>query len=113
MSLYELTRSAISLAPAMVLAISFIFLRQYTWYFRLGLLFFGGWILIAGSTYIFWTYSINYAPDQEILAELSRRDGAPRLLGVLFGWAYAIVVYFILESFRLLFIGLRSINQEK
>jgi hypothetical protein len=55
---------------------------------------------------LFWSFSINYAPSQEVAIDLAQRDGAPRLFGTLFGWAFGLAILFIFEVARLSYISL-------
>ena len=109
MSLYELIQNMIRLAPIVVLLVSFLYLLRFKWYQRLGVMFILGWVVIAVSTIAFWSYSINYAPTQEIMADLAKRDGAPRLFGTLFGWVFGLIFLFVFEAIRLICIAFYSL----
>jgi hypothetical protein len=106
MSLYEIIQNIIRLSPIILLLPAFMFFLRFKWYQRLGFMFVLGWLVIAGSTLLFWGFSISYAPSQEIAIELALRDGAPRLFGTLFGWAFGLAILFIFEVTRLSYIGL-------
>lgn len=110
MNLYELIQNMIRLAPIIILLPTFLFLLRFKWYQRFGLMFVLGWAVFAGSTLLFWSYSINYAPTQEIMTDLAQRDGAPRVFGTLFGWAFGLILLFLFEATRLIYIGLNSLN---
>jgi hypothetical protein len=100
MSAYEIIQHTIRLSPFVILLLTYIFLHQFKWYQRLAVMFFLGWAVIAASTLLFWSYSINYAPDQETAMYLAQKDGAPRLFGTLFGWVFGLIYLLILEAIR-------------
>lgn len=108
MSLYEIIQNIIRLLPIILLLPTFIFLLRFKWYQRLAFMFLLGWAVIAGSTLLFWGYSINYAPSQEVATDLAQRDGAPKLFGTLFGWAFGLALLSVFEATRLIYIGLSS-----
>ncbi|QFT54453.1 hypothetical protein FIU95_07790 [Microbulbifer sp. THAF38] len=105
MSLYELIQNTIRVVPVVVLLPAFLYLLRLKWYQRFGVMFVLGWVVFAASTLLFWSYSINYAPTQETMTDLAQRDGAPRLFGTLFGWAFGLILLFIFEATRLIYIG--------
>ena len=115
MSLYELIQNAIRLFPIIILLPTFLYLLRFKWYQRLGAMFILGWVVIAVSTLAFWSYSINYAPTQEIMADLAERDGAPRVFGTLFGWAFGLIFLVLFEVVRSIYIAFnrlaRRLNQ--
>lgn len=113
MSLYELIQNSVRLAPIMILLPTFLYLLRFKWYKRFGVIFVLSWVVFATSTLLFWSYSIDYAPTQEIKVDLAQRDGAPRVFGTLFGWAYGLVLLFVFEAARLIYIGLNSLNSKK
>ncbi|MBQ4812482.1 hypothetical protein J8M20_14085 [Pseudoalteromonas luteoviolacea] len=59
-----------------------------------------GWGVIAGSTLLFWWYSIEFAPTEEIRLNLAKKDGAPKVVGTLFGWVFALIIYGFMEFIR-------------
>ena len=114
MSLYEFIQNLIRLSPIFIMLPSFIFLLRLQWYKRFGIMFLLGWLVFAASTLLFWSYSINNAPNEEIMIDLAQRDGASRVFGTLFGWAFGLVLLFIFELSRLFYLGLIStINKLK
>ena len=42
------------------------------------------------------------------MIDLAQRDGASRVFGTLFGWAFGLVLLFIFELSRLIYLGLIS-----
>jgi hypothetical protein len=112
MSLYELIQNMIRLAPIMILLPTFLYLLKFKWYQRFGVMFALGWVVFAASTLLFWTYSINYAPTQDLMVDLAQRDGAPRVFGTLFGWVFGLVLLFVFEATRLIYIGLNSLTSK-
>ena len=105
MSLYELIQNAIRVSPIIILLPTFLYLLRFKWYQRLGAMIILGWLVIAVSTLVFWSYSINYAPTQEIITDLAQRDGAPRVFGTLFGWVIGLIFLVVFEVIRLIYIA--------
>ncbi|TLM72660.1 hypothetical protein ACONUD_07500 [Microbulbifer harenosus] len=109
---YEFIQNMIRLIPVIMLLPSFLALLRFKWYLRLGAMFFLGWIVVAGSTLLFWEYSIMYAPNEEIKMDLAQRDGAPKVFGTLFGWVYGLIILFIFELTRLIYLGVRKVHNQ-
>jgi len=105
---YEFIQNMIRLIPVIILLPSFLVILRFKWYLRLGMMFFLGWMVVAGATLLFWEYSITYAPSEEIKMDLAQRDGAPKVFGTLFGWAYGLIILFIFELNRLIYLGVRK-----
>ena len=97
MSQYEIIQNLIRLMPILLILCIFVLLIRHRWYWRLSIIAVSGWLIVASSTMLYWWYAIEYAPSQEIQFELAKKDGAPRLFGTLFGWAFALVYLAVLE----------------
>ena len=69
-----------------------------------------GWIVIAISTFAFWSYSFNFAPSSEVQRQVAMKDGAPQVFSLFFGWVYALVILAALELINLLWIGVAKIK---
>ena len=98
---YELIKNVIRITPILLMVGSYIYFLKLKWYKRFAPMFLIGWCVIAVSTWVFWSYSFNYAPSHEIQAAVALKDGAPRLFGVMFGWAYGLVILLLLELINL------------
>lgn len=106
MEIYEIIKNVIRFGPLLSLAFVYLYLLKYRWYNRIGLMFFIGWFFVGASTYLFWWYSFSYAPNEEVRSYVAQKDGAPRLLGTIFGWAYGLVLLLIFELVRLSYLGI-------
>lgn len=109
MTLYEFIQNIIWLAPILILAATFTYLLRFKWYWRLVVIVLLGWVVVAGSTMLFWSYSFHYAPTDEIKMDLALRDGAPKVFATLFGWVYAFVLLVFFEAIRFICLGLRTV----
>jgi len=99
---YELLKTLIWTLPWTVMVLVFIFLARARWYKRVPVLFLVGWGIVALSTMLFWEYSFDFAPNEEIRTQVGMKDSAPRAFGTLFGWVYGLVILSLLELCNLL-----------
>ncbi|WP_158643618.1 hypothetical protein [Ketobacter alkanivorans] len=104
MNQYEFVQEAILCIPLAVLAVVFVKTLHISWYFRAIIMIMVGWGMIAGAVNLYWEYSINFAPTDEMAMEHALKDGAPRVFGTFFGWMYGIVLYCVFELIRLIWV---------
>ncbi|MDQ7049939.1 MAG: hypothetical protein Q9M92_10530 [Enterobacterales bacterium] len=108
MNTYEIIQNMIRLIPLAVLLPLFIYLLHLKWFARFGVMFVVGWLIVAISTLIFWKYSIDYAPNEEVLSRLTEKDGAPKLFGTLFGGVFGLMYFVVFEIVRVLYVIIQS-----
>jgi len=97
MEQYEIIKVILRLLPIFSIFIVFILVRNLKWYYRYMIAVLLGWIIVFGSVVLFWDYSFNYAPTQEIQHQVAMKDGAPIAFSSLFGWIYAFILIFIFD----------------
>jgi membrane-associated HD superfamily phosphohydrolase len=95
---YETTKSIISLLPVAVIAVLSVSLIKVKWPLRLLIVFFVGWVAIFYSTQLFWDYSFEYAPTDEIKKYVASRDGGARVGSLIFGWVYVLIIMLAMEA---------------
>jgi hypothetical protein len=95
---YETIKYLIRMMPIAAIIISSLLLLKIKWPLRITIVFFIGWVAIFYSTQLFWDYSFNYAPTNEIQREVGLKDGGPRVGSLYFGWVYALIILLVTES---------------
>jgi hypothetical protein len=95
---YEAIKSIISLSPVAIIAVLRVLLIKLEWPLRLPVVFVVGWIAIFYSTQIFWDYSFDYAPTEEIKRYVASKDGGPRIGSLYFGWIYVVFIMLVMEA---------------
>jgi len=109
MSKYELAQTFIRAMPLLILLPAYIFLLRTKWYWRFCAMFVLAWVVIAISTLLFWQYSIEYAPTEEIRTGLAMKDGGPLLFGTMFGWAFGLVYLVVFEISNVVYVLLSRV----
>ena len=95
---YEMMKTVLNLLPILSIFIVFIFVRNLKWHYRYFITVLLGWIIVAASVTLFWDYSFNYAPAQEIQHQVAMKDGAPVAFSHIFGWVYALILMLIFDT---------------
>ncbi len=98
MEQYEIIKTILRLLPILSIFIVFIFVRNLKWYYRYLITVLLGWIIVFVSVALFWDYSFNYAPTQEIRHQVGMKDGAPVAFSSIFGWVYALILMLIMDG---------------
>ena len=108
MNEYELIKSLIRLIPLISIFGMSCFMLRFKWFYRLPIVFLAGWLIIIFTTQMFWDYSFDYAPTEEIMAEVGSKDGGARVGSIIIGWVYAIVIMLSFELVKLAYSRLKS-----
>ena len=106
MQQYEIIKTALSLLPILSIFIVFIFVRNLKWQYRYPIVVILGWVIVFVSVGLFWDYSFNYAPTQEIQQQVVMNDGAPTAFSFIFGWVYALILMLIMDGLHKLYLFL-------
>ena len=93
---YDLVRGLLRIAPLVVTAAA-LALPINRRGVRYAVAFVATWAAVFVFMQFFWDYSIDRAPTWKQGAELARRDGAPRVGSLYFGWIHAFVAICLLE----------------
>ncbi len=97
MEQYEIIRTALRLLPIVSILIVFVFVKNLKWYYRYLITVLLGWIIVFVSVALFWDYSFNYAPTQEMQHQAGMEDGAKIASSFMFGWVYALILMLIFD----------------
>jgi 4-hydroxybenzoate polyprenyltransferase len=105
---YETIKSIISLSPVVIIVVLSVSLINQKWPLRLLIVFVVGWMAIFYSTQMFWDYSFDYAPTEEIKRYVASKDGGPRVGSLYFGWVYVVFIMLLMEG--VIFIARKAIK---
>jgi len=100
MSEYDIICNLLRIAPLVIIQALLLLLRRRAFYIRYPLVLLIGWLVIGASTVMYWDYAHEHAPTEELRMEIGRKDGAPRIFGVVFGWVFALFFMVISEGIR-------------
>lgn len=108
MEQYEIIKTVLRLLPILSIFIVFIFVRNLKWQYRYLIAVLLGWDMVFVSVALFWDYSFNYAPTQEIQHQVGMGDGAKIASSFMFGQVYALILMLIMDGLHKLYLYLFS-----
>ena len=111
MTVYDLSRYAIELAPLILVPALMYAFRRLPKVIRLTAVVLLGWLGLFLLVEWYWSFSINHAPNQRVAEDLAMSDGAPMTFASVFGWLYVVVYIAIIESGRFMWSWARRRRQ--
>jgi len=97
---YEIGRSAIQVAPFLLVPALMYAFRRAPKVVRVLVVLGLGWIGVFFLVRFYWNFSIDRAPSQQLAEELAARDGASISFAYVFGWLYVAVYMALIEAAR-------------
>ena len=100
MNAYDIGRSAIQVAPFLLVPALMYAFRRAPKPVRLIAVVGLGWIGVFFLIRLYWSFSIDRAPTRQLAEDLATRDGAPIAFASVFGWLYVAVYMALIEAVR-------------
>jgi hypothetical protein len=58
------------------------------------------WVGLVALVVLYWDFSVDYAPDERLAAEVASREEAPTTFALLFGWVFVAAYVALPEAVR-------------
>jgi hypothetical protein len=97
MDIYKLTQFFLQWASFLITLIGFILLYKKGFKIRAPIMFIIGWFALVVFANLYWSFSIAYAPTEELRQYYAAKDGGPRVGSIFFGWVYILVFLLFFE----------------
>jgi hypothetical protein len=108
MSPFDVVRFTFRAIPLLAVPGLLVALRRASRFSRYATVVLIGWVVLVVCTNLFWSLSIEYAPNEAIREDLSSRDGGPRAFVLVFGWGYVAAYAALFEGARALYVSLTA-----
>ena len=110
---YKIVINILLIMPFVLITILYFFLKDKKWKIRYPVMILSGWVFFLIFVVSLTTYSVTYAPTEELMKIAVDGDGAPNVFTLLFGWIYALVFLLFLETInKVIFYIQRFFDQE-
>ena len=110
---YKIVINILLIMPFVLITILYFFLKDKKWKIRYPVMILSGWVFFLIFVVSLTTYSVTYAPTEELMKIAVDGDGTPNVFTLLFGWIYALVFLLFLETInKVIFYIQRFFDQE-
>lgn len=108
---YELIRNLLRLAPLIIVIIANFYFFKLRPLFHAAAMFLFGWVVIILAVELLVSYSVHYAPTEELFNRATTSDGGARVGSLIFGWFYSLILFVIAEIVRRLVLRVKRLNK--
>ena len=95
---YKIVINILFFMPFILITMLYFFVKDKGWKIRYPVMILSGWAIFLIFVVSLTTYSVSYAPTEELMQIAADGDGASNVFTLLFGWLYALIYLLFLET---------------